>query len=331
MANNDWYKYYANPSLAISEYMHKLGLDECDIEEVFNMINTRVAMFYYPNLDATHPLGTLESRDLEMALLFYNRLCFVNIPALNGWQLVTYVPQGKLDINRHPKSIRLIALNGSSIPGTYRYSDIIPALDNPLDIPRIIPIWSYLDKIKRLNDDVQKLTAVACLPAVITGDKKQSAALKETAKKLGIKNPFIIGDATLANSVQTFDIRLTISPIDIYDIKTKYRNECLASMGIYNAEQKRERLVTQELINQNDFSDTTYNTGLLPRKKFVEALRSRAGIDLGFKEIYDFNFKSNTELEADKAKALAKAEAKGTKEGDPNANTNKGGFPNAKQ
>ena len=124
---------------------------------------------------------------------------------------------------------------------------------------------------------------------------------------------------------------MTISPIDIYDIKTKYRNECLASMGIYNAEQKRERLVTQELINQNDFSDTTYNTGLLPRKKFVEALRSRAGIDLGFNEIYDFNFKSNTELEADKAKALAKAEAKGTKEGDPNANINKGGFPNAKQ
>lgn len=328
MANNDWYKYYANPNLAISEYMHSIGLDECDIEEVFNMINTRLAMSYYPLLDSSRPLGTLESRDLELALLFYTHLCFADIPSLGGWQLVTWTQQGALDTNRHPKFVRLIALNGSAIPGTYSYSDIIPVRDNPMDMPRIITIWSYLNKIKQLNDDVMKISSVACLPAVITGDKKQATALRETAKKLGIKDPFIIGDAALASSVQTFDIRLAISPIDIYNLKTKYKNECLASMGIYNAEQKRERLVTQELINQNDFSDTTYNLGVLCRKRFVADLKRIAGIDIGFKELYDYNFESNTDLEAEKAKAIAKAEAKGTKEGDPNANVNKGGFPN---
>lgn len=327
MANNQWYYYYSNPDAYIKEILSKEGITPDDIIWWQDIINTRLSMFRYPNLEEYNLLGGLKSRDLEYALLLQVNLCFANIPSMGGWLLAIYTSQGSLDFNRHPTSVKLTALNGSNIPGEYPYNSIIPIYDNNLGIPRIASLLSYIRKIKKMDEDVLKLCDVACLPAIITGDKKQATALKEVAKKLNIRDPFIVGDSALVGQVQTFDIKLAISPIDIYDLKIKYKNECLASMGIYNAEQKRERLITQELVNQNDYSDFTYNSGVLPRKEAVRLLKKVSGIDIGFEEVYDYNFEQNTDIEAKKAQALAKAEAKGEKDGNPDAG--KGGFDNA--
>lgn len=328
MANNLWYYYYSNPDAYIKQILTKEGISFDDIIWWQDIINTRLSMFRYPNLERRNLLGGLKSKDLEYALLLQVNLCFADVPAMGGWLTAIYTAQGSLDFNRHPTAVKLTALNGADIPGTYPYSSIIPIYDNNLGIPRIASLLSYIRKIKKMDEDVLKLCDVACLPAIITGDKKQAAALKEVANKLNIRDPFIVGDSALVGQVQTFDIKLAISPIDIYDLKIKYKNECLASMGIYNAEQKRERLITQELVNQNDYSDFTYNSGVLPRKEAVRLLKEVSGIDIGFEETYDYNYRENTDIEAEKTQAMAKAEAKGEKEGNPDAG--KGGFDNAR-
>lgn len=328
MANNQWYYYYENPDLFVKELLTKEGLSIDDTIWWQDIINTRISMFRYKALEDGTLLGGLKSRDLEYALLLQVNLCFADIPSMGGWICAVYTAQGELDINRHPIAVKLTALNGSDIPGIYPYSSIIPIYDNNLGIPRIATLLGYIRKIKKMDEDVLKLCDVACLPAIISGDKKQAAALKEVAKRLNIRDPFIIGDNSLVGQVQTFDIKLIISPSELYDLKIKYKNECLASMGIYNAEQKRERLITQELVNQNDYSDFTYNAGVLPRKEAVRLLRKASGIDLGFEEVYDYNYRMNTDIEAEKTQALAKAEAKGEKEGNPDAG--KGGFDNGK-
>ena len=328
MANNQWYYYYENPDLFVKELLTKEGLSIDDVIWWQDIINTRISMFRYKGLEDGTLLGGLKSRDLEYSLLLQVNNCFANIPSMGGWICAIYTAQGELDINRHPTAVKLMALNGSDIPGIYPYSSIIPIYDNNLGIPRIASLLGYIRKIKKMDEDVLKLCDVACLPAIISGDKKQATALKEVAKRLNIRDPFIIGDNSLVGQVQTFDIKLIISPSELYDLKIKYKNECLASMGIYNAEQKRERLITQELVNQNDYSDFTYNAGVLPRKEAVRLLRKASGIDLGFEEVYDYNYRMNTDIEAEKTQALAKAEAKGEKEGNPDAG--KGGFDNGK-
>jgi len=327
MANNEWYNIYKNPEKYIKEKLVKEGLLTDDIIYLMDIVGVRISQCRYKALENnSNTLQGVTSRDIETALLLRSNNCFADVPSLGGWIFCTYVNQGSLDFNRHPIDVRLIAHNGESIPNTYKFKDIIPIYDNNLNIPRITVLWEYIRKMKQLDDDVLKLCSIACLPAVIVGDKKQASALKAVATKLGIKDPFITGDGTLVSQVQTFDIKLPISPLDIYDLKTKYKNECLSSMGIYNVEQKRERIVTQELVNQNDYSDVAYNSSIILRKEAVLRLKEVSGIDLQFQELYDYNQAENLKEETKKTYDLAKAEAKGTKDGNPNAN--KGGMFN---
>lgn len=326
MSNNQWYDIYKNPEKYFGMELTKCGIAFEDITYIQDLVNTYVSMFYFPNLDKNHLLQGATSRTINKLTLFSPSVCFANVPSLGGWIVGTYAPNGNVDLNGHPIEVTVHTANGEAIPSTMHYKDIIPFRVTNLPLPPFLYLLEYIRKIKELDNDVLKLCEVACLPAVITGDKKQAAALKAIATKIGLKNPFITGDSTLVSQIQSFDIKLAISPLDIYDLKSKYKNECLSSMGIYNVEQKRERIVTQELANQNDFSDFAYNIRAKLLKNAVAELKARSGIDIGFEELYDYNIQENLNDTIKETYETAKAEAKGTKDGDPNANTNGGMF-----
>ena len=93
----------------------------------------------------------------------------------------------------------------------------------------------------------------------------------------------------------------------------------MSSIGIYSVEEKRERIVTQELVNQNDYTDFVYMSRLLPRQFAMKELSKRIGKDYKVIETYDLNFRDSVNEERYKQFNIEKAKAKGEFEGNPKA------------
>jgi len=311
--SEQWFYEFMHPDHLLKMQMLSGDIKHPDLRYIDDVMGTRVSMFRYENL----PEG-LTSVALEAFLLFRNKLCFVYSEGLGKHVLGYYTPTGVYDEYFHPVTVEVYTLSGNRFIGKYEWNDIILVRDNPLDIPKVIPILEYLQKIIELEDDVMVLCEHASLPLVLTGSKKQANALKQQAKQFGHRHAFIIGDDIVADNVNSYDIKLTINPLDIYDLKNKYKNEMLSSLGIYSVEQKRERIVTQELVNQNDYSDFVYWKSLNCRKSWIEELNAR-GENVVIYETYEENYQSSVDELKDSAKAKLLGQAEAIKEVDPNA------------
>ena len=314
MANNEWYYNLKNLDFYVQKRLHEEGLEFDDFIYVKDIISMKVGMFRYKNIEK---VNGLTSQVLEIALTLGANLCFANLPELGGVILCRYSNRGTLDLYGKPTKVSLISLSGITIKTDYPYEEIVPIRDNAMDIPAIIPLIAYIRKIKEIENTVFKLLEIGSLPLVMVGDKKQATALKETAKKLGLKNPFIVGDGTLTDSVKGFDIKLTLDPSDVYELKLKMKNECLISLGIYAVEEKRERLVSAEVSAKNDYADTIYQGYVDERKEALRKVKEKWGIELELIERYYTNLRDDIKIDAEKAGAIAKAESEGEKEDEP--------------
>lgn len=303
--NNSWYLDFANPSEALSQALIKeANITQDFYKDVFELVNIEMSMFRYENIDKDK-FPNLTSDIIESALMFRNNLCFVEVTGLNGWYLgywcslsernEYYKPYGKVEVR---------GFNGISF-GTYDYNDLILVKDNVLDFIPFLHVINYIHRIMYCEQKVDSMLAVATLPVGVIGDKKAANALKQNAQKLGIANPFIVGDDTLIDQVKSFDIKMMISPIEVYDLKKRYKNEFLTSIGIYVTEDKKERVIVSEMASQNDLADTNYLNKKLPRQRWIDELNAKAGTNIKLTEVYKLNFK-DTVMEAE---AMARAEA----------------------
>ena len=302
--SDSWYYDFMNLNHAVSRALID-GKLPYEIHYIKDIMSTKVGMFKYKNIER---IPNLTSQILEMALLFSNFLCFYQHPAL-GWILCRYVTDSNFNEYLRPKKVNLMALNGTPLATEVPYEDIVLARDNSMDIIPFITINEYICKIHKVEQTVFKTLAIASLPIALVANKKMGKQLNEIAKQLGNANPLIVGDDSLLDIVKGFNIDVPVSPLDIYELKQKYRNECLSSIGIYSVEEKRERIVTQELVNQNDYTDFVYQDCKMERERLIRELNKRdPSLELKLIETYEVNVDEGIEEDAKKAHAVAKAD-----------------------
>ena len=312
-----WYRDWCNPGYYLKRAMHNKDAGIFyGFKDIKNIICTAISMARYEDIDQTICPG-LTSDIIETALMFKNNLCFAKVATL-GWYLCNYVEQGDEDPYNHSDKVDVKTLNGQYV-GEYDYDDIIILKDNALDIPVFLTLWEYIDKLQYIESVEQKVLQNCTLPLALIGNKKQANQLKAVAQQLGVTTPYIIGDDTILDQVRSFDINVPISPLDIYDLRRKWHNEALSSIGIYSVEEKRERIVTQELVNQNDYTDFVYSARMNYRRDAINELNKRSGGHIKFVEMYDINYYDSVKDEAFKEKELSKGQAQGEIEGNPNA------------
>ena len=312
--SDSWYYDFMNLNHAVSKALVN-GRLPYEIHYVKDIMSTSMSMFKVKNIER---IPNLTSQIFEMALMFNFNLCTYKHPAL-GWILCRYIYGSNFNEYLRPDYVNLVALNGMSIAENVPFKDIVLVRDNSMDIIPFICINEYLAKIHRVEETVFKTLAIASLPIALVANKKMANQLKQVAKNLGNSDPFITGDDSLLDIVKGFNIDVPVSPLDIYELKQKYRNECLSSLGIYSVEEKRERIVTQELVNQNDFTDFVYQDRKMERKRWVDEMNKRdPSLELELIEEYEVKVKENIKDDAAKAHAVAKAD--GTYEKNVNSN-----------
>ena len=295
-----WYYDFMNPNQALSRALLKEGL-AFELHYIKDIGSTKVSMFKYPGIEK---IKDMTSEILETSLMFTWNLCFYKSPSL-GWLLCKYTPSTILNIYMKPTAVDLIALNGEGIATGVPYEDIILVRDNALNIIPFIPMVEYIRKMQRIDDSAFKILNIAALPLAFVGNKKVANSLKTLAKKIIDGEPVVVGDDSIMDAVKAFDMKVSINPLDIYELKTKYKNECLSSIGIYTVEEKKERKIVSEVASQNDFTDHIYQDMKTQRQMFVDELNKRdPSLNIRLEETYALNFETTVE----ETKKIAEAE-----------------------
>lgn len=314
MSYDKEYYYLNNPDNYVNQAMLKIGMNfRGFFRYMKDIVNTKISMFQY---EGELPTG-LTSTIIEEALMFKCRLCLADVAPF-GWTLCSYEPINEYNIYHRPTTVKLTTFSGIDL-GTVPYDDIILVRDNSMDIPPILVIKEYVDKIVDIEGKMDKMLTISCLPVGIVGNKKLANQFKQTAQALGTSNPFIAGDDSLMTSLQTFGIDVPIKPAEVYAIRKKYINECMASLGIYAVEAKKERLVVSEIQSQNDYTDFIYVGMTNERNRWIGEYVERSGKSLRLVESYDTNAEATAEEQAQRAALILKQEAEAIKSVDPEA------------
>lgn len=287
-----WYYDFMNPNQALSRALLKEGLP-FEIHYIKDIGSTKVSMFKYKNIEK---IKDLTSEIVETALMFNWNLCFYNSTSLGGWVLCKFTPSTTLNLYMKPTKVNLMQLNGDNLLDDVNYDDIVVVRDNSLNIIPFIPMVEYIRKMQNIDNSIFKVLNIASLPLAFVGNKKVANSLKTMAKKIVDGEPVIVGDDSIMDAVKAFDMNIPVNPLDIYELKTKYKNECLSSIGIYTVEEKKERKIVSEVASQNDFTDFVYQDMKSQRLEWVNELNKRdKTLGLELVESYKENFMDTVE------------------------------------
>lgn len=291
----------------LQEYCNKLGInyDATYFKWLKDIINTKVSMFKYKNLP-----GTLTSQIMETSLLFRNYLCFYYDKRLQEVVLCCYRFGGDYDLYYKPVTVDLLTISGRPLAVQVPYEDIIPVRDNDMDIIPFLTLNAWIGKVIDAEKTLDILVRLVRFPTVISGSKEQATMLKKLLEKNLNYEGFVIGDKTLGDVLQQNDIKLPTTLEEMYSIMEKYRNMALASMGIYGVDNKRERLIANEVQSNNDYVDFVYQGMLNQRQEFVKLANEKWGLNIELVESYDLNKTAEMKLEAEGQGMIAKEEAK---------------------
>lgn len=294
----------------LEDYLKK-NIADCSDEYLRwakDIINTKVSMFDYEGL----PDG-LTSEIVETALMFNNFLCLYKSESL-GIVLCRYAFGGEFDMYWKPISVNLLTLSGKPIAFNVPYADIIPFRDNRMDIIPFITLSGYISKIIEQEKTLGILVKLVRFPTILTGSKEQMTMLKSLLKKNADCDGFTIADKGFKDHIEQFPIQLPCKLDEAYELMDKYKSMALASMGIYSAKEKAERLISSEVSSQNDYTDFIYNGMTTEREAAIKEANRRWGTSMKLRESYVENIKDEQELTARGVLLESEAESEGGKD-----------------
>lgn len=298
----------------LENYLSKKGInyDDTYFRWVKDIINTKVGMFTYDNLPYQ-----LTSQIMELSLLFNNFLCFYYDKKIEQVILCRYIYAGDFNLYWKPITVTLLTISGKPVAYNVPYEDIVLIRDNTMDIIPFITLNGWINKIIEVERTINAYLTISRLPAVFQGSKESVSTLKLLIKKAIDFEPIAIMDKALtADIFKQFDIKFPTTLEDLYNLLRKYKELALSSIGIYSVDEKRERIVTQEIITQNDYVDFVYSDMYNNRKNAIDEINKKFNLNIKLNETYIENKKDEMKLNKEsivqqedaKAKAQIKVE-----------------------
>ena len=272
-----------------------------------DFMDIKTSMFYYDNL----PDG-LTNQIIETALLLYNTLCLYKPKGLGKVILGYYTWNGEVDMYLKPTRVNIMTFNGKQIGYNVKFEDIVLVRDNVTDVIPFLTLNSWIEKMWDVDNTIKIALKWIRFPKMLEGTKEESATIKAVIKKATEYEPVVIVRKGFNNDVfPDHDIKLPVTLMELYDLREKYRGLALASIGIYNVTEKRERDVAAVTAVNVDYQNFTYQECYSERERFVRECNKKFGTNIRLREAYVENQREDADL---KAEAEGKVEAAKAKE-----------------
>lgn len=259
---------------------------------MWRLMNLAISVFKWDNL----PEG-VDGRMLEFWLLrdgfvgfFYDEMLKSDDKrrAPEGYAVLPLLLQGEWDMYEYPKSRCAYAVNGFQYDCNEDNSVII--FNNYLRVPMWLTLWQYAYRLS----EVQRTIDINCkqqrTARVIRCDEKERVTYLNAAKEVDEGRNWVHGNKNLdMDNFQVFDITTPFVANEMQVYKHQLWNEALTYLGIENVNtDKKERLISDEVINNMGDVEAERFTRLNARKQACKEINNLFGLDV------DVDFRSGT-------------------------------------
>lgn len=246
------------------------------------LMELSMSMFEWKNLP-----DSIDERFLEMCL-FGEGMCIFFEDEVLGYLSLQCAIGGPLNVYRIPIERRAYATNGYQRELTDKNSVII--WNNMLHTNSMLPILDYAQKLWDIDRAIIVNAKAQKTPIAILCNEKQRLSLKQVYEQYDGNQPFIFGNDSLdLKAIQAINTNAPYVADKLFQLKTEIWNEALTYLGISNTNmQKKERMLTDEVIRNQGGTIASRYSRLNTRKKACEEINKMFGLDLDvvFREDY---------------------------------------------
>ncbi len=239
-----------------------------------------ISMFEWVNLPEE-----IDERFLEMTLFADGQSIFFYEEGI-GYCALQVAAGGKLDLYRIPVIRNAYASNGFKRKLNKDNSVLI--WNNMLHTNSMLPIIDFSQKLWDLDRATIVNAKAQKTPVLIACDEKQRLTMKNVYMKYDGNEPVIYGYKGIdKDAMQVLRTDAPFVAGDLYQLKMQIWNEALTYLGISNNNtQKKERMITDEVVRNMGGTIASRYSRLSPRKKACKMINKMFGlnIDVRFRE-----------------------------------------------
>lgn len=235
-----------------------------------------VSMFEYKRLPKS-----VDSRYIELRMFEKGSVLYFN-DKLMGNLCLDYITKGQFNVYGIPIK-RTAYSHYNNYTNNFTIDDSVIIYNNLLRTNSALIVTEFakrlhnIDRIIDVNINAQKT------PILLQGTEKQRMTLLNIYKEYDGNMPVIHGDSNFdaVNSLKTLKTDAPFIAPNLYELKTKIWNECLTYLGINNvSEQKKERMVTDEVNRGLGGTIASRNSRLQARKEGFKLVNEMFGTDI---------------------------------------------------
>ena len=159
----------------------------------------------------------------------------------------------------------------------------------------LLAVENYAKRLYNLDRTIDVNANAQKTPILITCEETQRLTLKNLYMQYEGNEPVIFGDKNLnPNSLKVLTTGSPYIADKLYTLKTQLWNEALTYLGISNVNiQKKERLVTDEVIRNQGGTIASRYSRLNARKKACEEINKMFGLNIDVEYREDFREADN--------------------------------------
>lgn len=240
-----------------------------------------LSMFEWQNLPQS-----CNARFLEMclfyngqaALLYDDEYGFINTMAADG---------GYINIYGLPTEINCYSYRFNQRRSLYtvdigeeKSKECILVMNNYERVPTTATISLFAYRLAEAQRTADTNIKSLRTPILITTDQKQYFTLKKMYEEYDGNTPAIFADKNLISPEALKAIK-TDAPVlfnDIMEYKREIWNEFLCFIGLQNLNEKKERLITNEVDSNNEVINMNLQALLIPRKEACKQFNEKYGL-----------------------------------------------------
>lgn len=254
-----------------------------------------ISQFQYKNLP-----DSVDERFLEQCLFFKGQSVFFKDDVL-GFLCLRCVPGSGFNVYGIPVTRIAESVNGYRAELTEENSVII--YNNYLRLPTYPQALMYskvlynMDRIIDVNINAQKT------PVIINCDEKLRLTFENLIKKYDGNEPFIWGNKNLGD--KPIAVLRTDAPFNadrIFALRKQYLSDVLTRLGIDSNEQKKERVITDEISVSRGETIAARKSRLDMRKLCIEKINKMFNLNI------EVDFKHPDDVEEEATKIIEKEE-----------------------
>lgn len=223
--------------------------------------------------------------------LKYSSLADGNAP--EGYAVLQAMVNGPWDMYNYPSIRRAYSVNGLNIDLTEKNSVLM--FNDYLRVPMFPTIDLYAKRLAEIDRTIDINVMNQKTPKIVRCDEKQRLTFKNLMMQAQGNVYWVFGDKNIdLKNIDILDVSAPYVANELQILKHQYWNEALTYLGVENVTtEKKERLVSQEVMSNMGDVEAQRFTRLNARKKACEEINRIFGLDV------NCEFRSGIYIKAD--------------------------------